>query len=105
MSSSLAQTAASDAAAAADESEALKIAALEALVAAPPERALPLATKVLNSNNSNEVKSRALFVLSQIDLPEAQAQLLNIARTGDAGLRAEAIRMVGIGGDADSLGG
>ena len=97
MSSSLAQSA--------DESEQLKIAALEALMSAPPERALPLVTKVLNSNNSNDVKSRALFVLSQIDLPEAQAQLLDIARSGDSELRGEAIRMIGIGGNAEALAG
>ena len=74
-------------------------------MSAPPERALPLVTKVLNSNNSNDVKSRALFVLSQIDLPEAQAQLLDVARSGDGELRGEAIRMVGIGGNAEALAG
>jgi len=97
MSSSLAQSA--------DESEQLKIAALEALISAPPERALPLLTKVLNSNNSNDVKSSALFVLSQIDLPEAQALLLDVARSGDGELRGEAVRMIGIGGDAEALAG
>ena len=103
MSASLAQAAVSELETVSDESEALKIAALEALIAAPPERALPLVTKVLNSNNTTEVKERALFVLSQIELPEAQSQLLDIARTGDAGLRSEAVRMIGIGGDATAL--
>ena len=102
MSTSLAQTEVSDVA---DTTEVLKIAALEALLSAPPERALPLVTKVLNSDNSNEVKSRALFVLSQIDLPEAQSQLLDIARSEDAELSREAIRMIGIGGNADALAG
>jgi len=102
MSSSLAQTAVSEVA---DETEMLKIAALEALIAAPPERALPLVTKVLNGNNSNEVKELALFVLSQIDLPEAHATLLDIARTGDDELSGEAIRMIGIGGDPEALSG
>ena len=102
MSSSLAQTAVSEVA---DESEILKIAALEALIAAPPERALPLVTKVLNGNNSNEVKELALFVLSQIDLPEAHATLLDIARTGDDELSGEAVRMIGISGDPEALAG
>jgi len=102
MSSSLAQTTVSEVA---DESEVLKIAALEALIAAPPERALPLVTKVLNSNNSNEVKELALFVLSQIDLPEAHATLLDIARTGDDELSGEAVRMIGISGDPEALAG
>ena len=97
MNSSLAQSA--------DDAEQLKITALEALISAPPERALPLLTKVLNSNNSNEVKELALFVLSQIDLPEAQAALLDIARSGDDELSGEAIRMIGIGGDPEALSG
>ena len=89
----------------ADTSEVLKIAALEALISAPPERALPLVIKVLKSNNTNEVKSRALFVLSQIDLPEAQAQLLEVARSGDDELSGEAVRMIGIGGNPEALAG
>jgi len=83
----------------------LKIAALEALVAAPPERALPLATKVLAGNHSDEIKVRALFVLSQIDDPAAQSQLLDVARNGADRIRVEAVRMIGIGGNADSLAG
>jgi HEAT repeat protein len=105
MSSTLAQTTLIEPAPVADESEMLKIAALEALIAAPPERALPIVAKVLNSNNSNEVKSRALFVLSQIDLPEAHAQLLDFAKTGDAELRRDAVRMIGISGDDEALAG
>jgi len=105
MSSSLAQTTVSEVSDVADESEMLKIAALEALISAPPERALPLATKVLHSNNSDEVKELALFVLSQIDLPEAQATLLEVARSGDDELSGEAVRMIGIGGDPEALAG
>lgn len=105
MSSSLAQSPVSGVSDVVDETELLKIAALEALMSAPPERALPLVSKVLSSNNSNEVKMRALFVLSQIDLPEAQSQLLDIARTGDGELRGEAVRMIGISGDAEALAG
>ena len=88
-----------------DSSDALKIAALEALLAAPPERALPLVTKVLDADNTTEVKEAALFVLSQIDLPEAQQQLLEMARSGDPDLSAEAVRMIGISGDPDALAG
>ena len=63
-----------------DVSEELKLAALEALIAAPADKALPLVSKVLEGNHSNEVKERALFILSQIDEPEAQATLLRVAR-------------------------
>ncbi len=87
------------------DSEALKIAALEALMSAPEERALPIVTKVLNSNNSDKVKSRALFVLSQIDMPEAHALLLDTAKSADNDLRLEAIRMIGVAGEPESMGG
>lgn len=87
----------------ATESEQLKLAALEALIAAPDERALPIVVRVIESNNSDEVKTRALFVLSQMDAPEALAQLLQVARHGDESLRLEAVRMIGIGGDSEAL--
>lgn len=88
-----------------NSSEALKIAALEALIAAPPERALPLATKVLDADNTNDVKAAALFVLSQIELAEAQEKLLDVARSGNPELSTEAVRMIGIGGNPDALAG
>jgi HEAT repeat protein len=86
-----------------DPNDVLKIAALEALVAAPPERALPLASKVLDANNTTEVKSRALFVLSQIDEPEAQSKLVEVARGNNPELSVEAIRMIGIGGNEQAM--
>jgi hypothetical protein len=86
-----------------DDAEELKLAALEALITAPAERALPLVNKVLAGNNSDEVKERALFILSQIDAPEAQSTLLRFAREEDGDLQAEAIRMIGISGDKEAL--
>lgn len=86
-----------------DDVEELKKAALEALMSAPAERALPLVAKVLAGNSSDDVKERALFVLSQIDLPEAQTLLLDNARQGSGEFRLEAIRMIGIGGEPAAL--
>lgn len=86
-----------------DEKEALKVTALEALISAPPERALPIVTKVLRGESSADLKERALFVLSQIDLPEAQTLLVETAQTGNEDIRLEAIRMIGIGGDRKAL--
>lgn len=85
------------------DADSLKIAALEALMSAPPERAMPLVNKVLAGNHSNEVKERALFILSQIDSSEAHATLLRFAREDTSELQIEAIRMIGIGGDKDAL--
>ena len=86
-----------------DDNEELKIAAIEALISAPPERAMPLAARVLEGDHSNEVKERALFILSQIDHPDAHDILLSTARDADGELRDEAIRMIGIGGNEDAL--
>lgn len=83
--------------------EALQEAALDALVSAPPERALPLARKVVEGNYSDDLKERALFVLSQIDQPEAQELILSVARSGSQDLREEAIRMIGISGNSDAM--
>ncbi|MDX1554705.1 MAG: HEAT repeat domain-containing protein [Xanthomonadales bacterium] len=88
-----------------DDAEALRVAAVEALITAPPERALPLARKVVEGNYSDDLKERALFVLSQIQDPEAQEIILAAVRNSDGALREEAIRMIGIGGDPAALAG
>ena len=85
--------------------EELKIAAIESLISAPPVPAIPLLGKVLADNHSDAVKSRALFILSQIELPEAQAMLLESARSGSSELRLQAIRMIGVGGDETAMAG
>jgi HEAT repeat protein len=86
------------------EQDQLAVAALEGLMAAPPERALPLLQRVLSSQRSEVVKRRALFVLGQIDTEQAQQVLLDFARNADGVLQREAIRSIGIGGRADALG-
>ena len=91
------------AAAQTDDNDELKIAALEALITAPPERAMPLAARVLQGDHSDEVKERALFILSQIDHPDARQMLLDTAHNGQGEIRLEAIRMIGIGGDDEAL--
>jgi len=88
-----------------DDVEELKQAAVEALISAPPERALPAVTKVLRGNNSVELKESALFILSQIDSTEAQALLLETARQSDGDLQEAAIQMIGVGGHPDALAG
>jgi len=85
------------------EQDELLITALEALMSAPPERALPAVRKVLRGAYSAEVKESALFILSQIDTDEAQALLLEIARDNGSEMRQEAITMIGISGDDDAL--
>jgi HEAT repeat protein len=86
-----------------ESKDALKLAAIEALMGADEERALPVLIRTMNSDNSVEVKSRALFVLSQIDLPEAKEMLVATTRSEEPELRFEAIRNIGINGDPDLL--
>lgn len=85
------------------EQEELALAAMEGLMAQSSERALPIIRKVLNGSQTTLVKKRALFVLSQIDGPEAEEILIQTSRSPDAELRSEAIRSIGIGGHDKSL--
>lgn len=86
-----------------DDTEQLQQTALEALIMAPPERAMPIVQRVLAGDGSDELKERALFVLSQMDTPEAQTLLIESARSSTGGLQQEAIRMIGIGGNDAAL--
>jgi HEAT repeat protein len=85
------------------EQEELALAAMEGLMAQPAERALPIIKKVLAGPQTTLIKQRALFVLSQIDSPEADEILLQTSRSSDTALRKEAIRSIGIGGHEKSL--
>jgi HEAT repeat protein len=87
------------------EDEELALAAMEGLMAQAPERALPIIKKVLAGPQTRLVKQRALFVLSQIDSPEAREILVQTARSSDPAMRGEAIRSIGIGGDPKALDG
>jgi HEAT repeat protein len=74
--------------------------AVEGLMNAPQDRAIPLLKKVLQSQHSNEVKKRALFVLSQIDEDAALDAVVDVAKTStDHELREDAIRMLGVSGE------
>jgi len=74
--------------------------ALEGLMSAPPERALPLLKKVMQGNHSPKLKKRALFVLSQLDDSAGLDLVVDAAKgTTDPELREEAIRILGISGE------
>ena len=96
-SSSLAQTDSGD------DTDSLRMTALEALISAPPARALPIVDKVLAGNHSIELKERALFILSQMETADSQSRLLAYASNSQGELQTEAIRMIGIGGNPDSM--
>jgi hypothetical protein len=98
-----AQTAAPDSQRSLTEDEELSLTALEGLMSQRADRALPILKKVLAGPQTKLVKQRALFVLSQIDSQEARDILLQMSRSPDVAMRKEAIRNIGIGGDAKSL--
>ena len=75
---SAAQSDIDDVAAVSDVDEVLKIAAIEALMFAPEDKALPIINKVLAGNHSDEAKESALFSLSQLDAAEAQDGLMGV---------------------------
>jgi HEAT repeat protein len=96
-------TAAKSSGAPGDDEELAEI-AVEGLMNAPPGRAVPLLKKVLQSQHSDKVKKRALFVLSQIDEPAALDMVVDVARTStDPALREEAVRMLGVSGDEHAI--
>lgn len=81
----------------------LQMIALEALIHVPEERALPAVMKLLETGGSDELMESAMFVLSQMDHPDAAAALVSYARTGSGEAQEEAIRMIGINGNAAAM--
>jgi len=78
-------------------------AAIEGLLHAPAERALPILKRVLASGHSDKVKERALFVLGQLDSAAAIEALQQVAASGSPRLQREAVRMLGISGSPQAL--
>jgi len=80
--------------------EELAATAIEGLMNAPPERAVPLLRKVMQGSHSTKVKKRALFVLSQFGTKESLDIVVETARSNsDPELREEAIQMLGVSGE------
>jgi outer membrane protein assembly factor BamD (BamD/ComL family) len=55
-----------------EQNEELQLLALNSLMQQDPARALPIIQQILNSNKSDKLKGRALFVLAQDPSPQAQ---------------------------------
>jgi outer membrane protein assembly factor BamD (BamD/ComL family) len=80
--------------------EGLAEVALEGLMSAPSDRALPLLKKVLQGAQPIKVKKRALFVLSQLDDGSGLDTVVDATKSAaDPELREEAIRILGISGE------
>jgi HEAT repeat protein len=86
-----------------ENDEDLKLLALNGLMQTYPEKALPILQKLLASNNSDKVKERALFVLTQNSTPQARKLLSDMARnSANPDLQMKAVRYMGLMGNKDS---
>ena len=81
----------------------LKLLAVNSLMSSDPEQALPILKRLLASNNSPQIKDRAMFVLAQNSSPEAHKLLADIARnSSNQDLQMKAIRYMGMMGNQAS---
>jgi len=81
----------------------LKLLALNSLMQSDPQKALPILQELLASNNSDKIKDRAMFVLSQNPSPEARKLLADTARnSSNPDLQLKAIRYMGMMGNDET---
>ena len=88
---------------ASEEDEQLKLYALNSLMTADSERALPILNDFLQGNHSLELKKKALFVLAMSDSPASTEILKQIAKgERQPELAVQAIEYLGLQGGAES---
>jgi HEAT repeat protein len=81
----------------------LKLMAINALVNADSEQAIPMLEKLIQGTSSPKLKSRALFVLAQSSSPRARDVLKAIARgSSTPELQSRAVEYLGLHGGPDS---
>ncbi|HWR52704.1 MAG TPA: HEAT repeat domain-containing protein [Bryobacteraceae bacterium] len=88
-----------------EDDEELKLMALNGLMRADPERAVPMLERVLAGTHSPQLKERAMFVLIQSGSPKAREIVLNTARgkVGNPDLQLKAIQYLGVFRTKDSM--
>jgi tetratricopeptide (TPR) repeat protein len=86
-----------------ESNEDLKLMAINSLMGADPDRAMPLLEGLLKGNSTPAVKDRAMFVLTQNQSPRAQQILAQYAKgAGNPDLQTRAIRYIGMSGTSDA---
>jgi len=89
---------------ASSDDEDLKLMALNGLMQADEEAAIPVLEEFLSSEKSTRLKERALFVLAQSESDKAHAILARVARgERDPELQRQAIRYLGVHGSDRGL--
>lgn len=85
-----------------EDDDDIKLYALSGLMDNNPQRALPLVQQYLRAHHSAENKEKALFLLTQSELPQARQTLLEVARgSAHPELRLKAIEYLGIAAEED----
>jgi HEAT repeat protein len=86
-----------------ETNEDLKLMAINSLMGADPDRAMPPLEGLLKGNSSPAVKDRAMFVLAQNQSPRAQQILAQYAKgAGNPDLQMRAIRYIGMSGTSEA---
>ncbi len=89
--------------AAQESNDELRLLAINSLMNADAERAIPLVDGILKGSGTPAVKERALFVLSQNKSPRAQQVLTDYAKgSGNPDLQLRAIQYIGMSGTKDA---
>lgn len=85
-----------------EEDEDLKLYVLSGMMNNNPQKALPMVQQYLKGKQSLENKEKALFLLTQSELPQARQALLQIVRGSEhPELRAQAIKYLGMVAEDD----
>jgi HEAT repeat protein len=86
-----------------EANEDLKLMAINGLMNADPERAIPLLDGLLKGASSPQLKDRAMFVLTQNKSSQARAVLVQFAKgAGNPDLQERAVRYIGMTGTPES---
>jgi len=86
----------------AEEDDEIKLYALGGLMDNNPQKALPLVQQYLRGKHSPESKEKALFLLTQSELPQARQALMEIVRgSAHPELRLKAIEYLGVSAEDD----
>lgn len=82
----------------------MKLYALNSLMNSPPEKSVLILQKLLAGNSSDQLKHRALFILSQINDPKAFETVATLAKdNSNPDLQEQAIQVLGISGPEQAM--
>ena len=86
------------------DDEEMKLYALNSLMNSPSEKSVGILQKILTGNSSDRVKQRALFVLSQLNDPQAFDAVATLAKDdSNPELQSQAVKVLGISGSPRAM--